>query len=245
MMALIKAIFYTPLYNLFVVFLSIPGIDAGMAVILITATVRLVLFPLSKKALQSQIQMKLIEPDLKKIQEDFKDNPQEKGLRTMQLYKQNGINPFSSILILLIQIPIIFSLYHIFQSGAVSHINETLLYPFVSVPTTVKATFLGLIPLLSKNVFVALCAGITQYIQATLQPLPVSTKKDGAKRSFQDDFSRSMNLQIKYILPIMVFFFSFTLPALFGLYWTTSNIFTIIQELFLRKDRKHLQSLHS
>ncbi len=69
MLSILKAIFYIPLYNLFVAILHIPGIDAGIAVILLTCLVKLVLFPLSKKALRSQIQMKEIDTDLKKIKE--------------------------------------------------------------------------------------------------------------------------------------------------------------------------------
>ncbi len=244
MLSILKAIFYIPLYNLFVAILHIPGIDAGIAVILLTCLVKLVLFPLSKKALRSQIQMKEIDTDLKKIKEKYKDDQQLQAKKTMELYKEKGINPFSSILVLLIQLPIIISLYSIFRSGAVSIIDPSLLYSFVHIPAHVSTMFLGLFDVLAKNPFLAGLTAITQFLQAYLQPIPVQVRKEGEKTTFQDDFSRSMGVQVRYVFPIMVFFISYSLPAVIGLYWTTSNLFTIGQELFLREDRRRLKDLH-
>lgn len=243
-MFILKAIFYTPLYNLFVLFLHIPHIDAGIAVILFTILVKIILFPLSKKALRSQIQLKEVDGDLKALKETYKNDQQTLAKKTMALYKERGINPFSSFLVILIQIPIIFSLYAIFQSNAISEINTTLLYPFVHVPGPVATTFLGLFSVLVSNPYLAVVTAVTQFIQAQLQVMPVSAKKPGQKASFQDDFSRSMNMQIKYILPAFIFFVSFTLPAVISLYWITSNLFTIGQEVFLREERRRLKELH-
>lgn len=243
-MTILKTIFYIPLYNIFVLFLSIPGIDAGLAVVLLTCIVKLALFPVSKKALRSQIEMKEIEPEIKKIKEECGKDQQLLAKRTMELYKEKGINPFSSFIIILVQLPIIFSLYHIFSSGAVANIDTGILYSFVHAPDGVKTVFLGFFDILIKNHYLAGITAITQFIQAWLQPIPVQAKKPGEKPSFQHDFARSMSMQMKYVFPVVVFFITYNLPAVIALYWTTSNIFTIIQELFLRKDRKYLNDLH-
>ncbi len=244
MLTILKTIFYTPLYNIFVVFLSIPGIDAGLAVVLLTCIVKLALFPLSKKALRSQIQMKEIEPEIKKLKEQYTDDQATLAKKTMELYKARGINPFSSFVVILIQIPIVFSLYHIFSSGAVSTIDTSILYSFVSVPDSVHTIFLGFFDILVKNHYLAAITAITQFIQAWLQPIPVQAKKAGDAPSFQHDFARSMSMQMKYIFPVIVFFITFNLPAVIALYWITSNMFTIVQEIFLREDRKYLNNLH-
>jgi YidC/Oxa1 family membrane protein insertase len=244
MLTILKTIFYYPLYNIFVVFLNIPGIDAGMAVVLFTCVVKLALFPISKKALRSQIEMKEIEPEIKKIKEQYAKDQQMLAKKTMELYKEKGINPFSSFIVILIQIPIIFSLYHIFSSGAISSIDTEVLYGFVSAPESVKTVFLGLFDILAKNHYLAAFTAITQFVQAWLQPIPVQSVKPGEKPSFQHDFARSMSMQMKYVFPVVVFFISYNLPAVIALYWITSNIFTIAQEIFLREDRKYLNNLH-
>ncbi len=240
MFNIIKQIFYIPLYNAFVLILAIPGIDAGMAVVLFTVIVKFALYPLQKKALLTQIKLKEVDPELKKIKNEIKD-VKEQGQAILKLYKANKINPLSSFFVLLIQLPIIISLYHIFSSGTLTQINESLLYPFIHPTLFVSTTFLGLLDITQKSILTAVIAAITQFIQGQFQPMmTVEPKKPGVKPSFQDDIARSMSVQIKYILPIMIFFISFRLPAFIALYFITSNIFMVFQELLLRRHRRKL-----
>jgi YidC/Oxa1 family membrane protein insertase len=110
---LFHLIVYNPLYNgLIFLFDTFPWIDAGFAVIIFTILVRFVLFPLSKKSIITQVRMKEIEPELQKIRQSTSDK-QQQALLQMKLYKEKGVNPFSSFFLLFLQLPIIYSLYYI------------------------------------------------------------------------------------------------------------------------------------
>jgi YidC/Oxa1 family membrane protein insertase len=118
MIEFLKLIIYTPLYNSLVALLNIlPGADMGLAIILLTLVVKIVLHPLSKKATVMQIQMKKHEGELAQIKEKYKDQ-KEQAMAMMEFYKKYNINPFSSIFTHLIQIPKIYSHYHKFVQSA-------------------------------------------------------------------------------------------------------------------------------
>lgn len=226
---------YIPLYNGLVALLGVvPFGDVGMAVIALTILVKLVLFPISLKAARTQLVMKELEPELKHIRETVKDK-QEQAVRTMALYKKNGVNPFSSVLLTFIQIPIIFGLYFVFLRGGLPTVHLEMLYSFVHAPSVISTHFLGFIDVLAKNPFLAALAGATQYYQAYLT-LPKLTPR-AEQPSMKDDISRSMQLQMRYFLPIMVTVIAYYVAAAVALYWVTSNIFAIGQELYLRRIR--------
>jgi YidC/Oxa1 family membrane protein insertase len=229
---------YNPLYNGLIYLADLlPFFDAGLLIILFTILVKLVLYPLSKKAVRTQAVMKLIEPELRAIREKHKDNKQAQALETMKLYKEKGLNPFSSIFLILIQLPIIFALYKIFYSTgfSVSDINADILYSFVKVPEAINTFFLGFIDVTQKSVILAIAAAVSQYFQIKLSVPPAPPKKEGVASNFQEDFARSMHVQMKYVFPIFILFISYYATAALALYWTTSNLFMIGQELYIRK----------
>jgi YidC/Oxa1 family membrane protein insertase len=121
----------------------LPWFDAGIIVIIFTFVVKTVLFPISKKAVRTQAVMKILEPELNEIKAKYSDK-QEQARRTMQFYKDKKINPFSSILLLFIQLPILFALYQIFLSNGLSVPDANILYSFVKAPEAVNTIFLGL-----------------------------------------------------------------------------------------------------
>jgi YidC/Oxa1 family membrane protein insertase len=225
---------YKPLYNGLILLSDFaPFLDAGVLIIIFTIIVKLVLFPLSRKAVRTQAVMKLVEPQMKELKEKYKDDKQKQALETMKLYKEKQINPFSSMLLLFIQLPIIFALYRIFSSTGFSSVDSSILYSFVKAPLDVNLFFLGLIDVTHKSVIMALLAAVSQYFQIKLS-VPNAPKKT-ENPSFQDDFARSMHVQMKYILPVMIFFISSNVAAALAIYWTTSNLFMIGQELYIRK----------
>lgn len=229
--------FYNPLYNGLVFLISVvPYADVGIAVILLTVFVKLILFPVSIKAVKTQLSMRKLEPELKKIKEKYKKDKQELARQTMALYKENEVNPFSSILLIFIQIPIIFALYWVFFKGGLPSINTDILYSFISEPSVVNMNFLGLIEVSEKNVILALFAGITQYFQIKLSLPPMKERPE--KPSLKDDLARSFNIQMRYVMPFIVFFISYAISAAIALYWTTSNLFSIGQEIFVRRKIK-------
>lgn len=223
----------TPLYNALVgLFAFIPFADAGIAIIIITILVRLVLFPLSKKAVTAQVEMQRIAPELEKIKADHKDDQEEQARRTLALYKERGVNPFSGILVLLIQLPVIFALYHIFLSTGFPAIDSSLLYSFVQVPEKVSAMFLGL-DLTQKSAILALLAAVATYFQMKLAI--VRTPKSSKKATFGEDLAKNMQIQMKYVLPVLVFFIAYKISGVIALYWLTTNLFTIGQEIYVRR----------
>ncbi len=224
----------TPLYNGLVLLMhALPWADLGVIVIVFTCIVRLILFPLAQKSVRTQIVMQEIQPEADRIKEKYKDNPQEQAARIMALYKEKKINPFASFFFLFIQIPIIFGLYFVFSRSGLPVIDAARLYSFVSVPTTLSTMFLGLIDVTIKSIPFALLTGVSQFFQAQLAK-PLHQKTDG-KQSFGHEFNKSLQFQMKYIFPAIIVLVASRLPASIALYWITSNLFSIGQELWTRR----------
>ncbi len=228
--------FFNPIYNgLVFLIANFSWIDMGMAVILITILVKLILLPLTKKSIKIQIKTKELEPELKKIKEEYKDNKEEQARQIMDLYRKNHLNPLTGFMVILIQLPIIFALYFVFLKGGFPEINTEILYSFIKIPESVNMHFLGLISMTDKNIILALFAGISQYIQIKLMLPKLEPKKKNHQKTFKDDLMRSMNTQMRFVMPVIVFFISYSLPAAIALYWITSNIFMIFQEIFVKR----------
>lgn len=222
-------LFYIPVYNTLIFLIDIlPGKNAGLAVILVTLIIRLALFPLSRKSIKTQLEMKQIEPEVQKIREKIK-NRNEQGRQILALYKAKDVNPFAGLLLLIIQLPILIGLYQVFRSG-LPKVNEALLYGFVHAPSSISMFFLGS-DLMRHSIIFAALAVITQFIQINIS-LPKTKKKENA--SFQHDLAYSMNVQMRYIFPLILFPIAY-ISAVIALYLTTTNIFMIFQELFVRR----------
>ena len=227
--------FYQPIYNALAYIISVaPGANVGVSVVLLTLLVRGALLPLSHKSVTSQAKMRSIAPHIEKLKEKHKDNKQEQARKTMELYKEHGINPFSGCLLVVVQLPIIFALYYVFFKG-LPHLNADILYSFVHLPSAAPSMmFLGIL-LSGKSVIMAAFAAVSQYFQIKLSvPVMAPAEKD-AKPSFKDDFARSFNVQMRYMLPVIVFGISYSISAAVALYWTTSNLFSVAHELYVKR----------
>jgi YidC/Oxa1 family membrane protein insertase len=221
---------YNPIYNLLIFIAQhITMQDVGLAVIILTIIIRLALFPLSKKSIVGQYKMRALEPKLQALKNKGL-NKEEEAKETFALYKQENINPFSGFLYLLIQLPILLALYFSFSRG-VSQPQH--LYSFLSTDG-LKNTFLGLIDITKPFLPLAILAGITQAIQAFLAPQPAAPGREGDK-NMQNQFAQSLAVQTKYILPLIIVFIASRLASAVALYWTVANLFSILQELYLRK----------
>ena len=225
------AFFFDPLYNsLIFLFRVLPWADAGVIVVLLTIIVRLVLYPLSRKAVMSQVRMAEIAPELNGIKEKYKGNSEEQARRTLALYKEKGVNPFSGILVLIIQIPIILALYQIFIK--LPAINSSLLYSFISAPASINTIFLGLVDISGKSLILALLAAVSTYLQFLVS---AKGQKENKGNSFGDNLAKSMQAQMKYVFPVIMFFISYQISGVIGLYFFATNLFSIAQELFVRR----------
>jgi len=234
---LYHTIFFDPLYNvLALLFKVLPWADAGIIIIILTILVRLIIFPLSRKAVLTQVKMAEISPDLAKIKEKYKDKAEEQAKMTLALYKEKGVNPFSGILVIIIQIPIILALYQIFLHFP--EVNTTFLYSFVAAPDYINTTFLGFLDITAKSITLASLAAISTFFQFRLS---MKGQVQSKGNSFGDNLSRSMQTQMKYFFPVIVFFISYSISGAIALYWLTTNLFSIGQELFVRKKLKATQ----
>jgi YidC/Oxa1 family membrane protein insertase len=239
---------FLPLYNGLVGIMdALPWVDVGVAVIIFTVIVKLILFPLSKSSLLTQVRMKEIEPEANKIKAQYANDRQTQTLKVMELYKAKGIKPFSGVLLLIIQLPILLALISVFYK-IIPSIHPEYLYSFISAPDiTGKTLFLGLIDLTQKSVILSILTGVVQFFQlhfslASRQPagLQAPTTPGGT------DMATSMTKQMKYFLPLLAFASTYwIIPAKFpqaasiiAIYWTVSTLFTLGQELYIRK--KHL-----
>ncbi len=233
---LYNLLIYQPLYNGLIFLIDIiPWSDAGMAVILLTLFVKLILFPFSRKATLTQQKMKQSEPEIRKIKEQYQKNRQEQAKKMFDLYREKGINPFSSFFLILIQLPIIIALYRIFWGSDLPQIDESLLYSFITVPQNVNMVFLGLVDIALKSWPLAILVGLSTFFQMKLS-MPVSAPKPAAPgQSFKDDLARSMSVQMRYFFPFVALFISYSLSGAVALYWLTSNLFAIAQELILKR----------
>lgn len=230
---------YLPLYNGLILILALlPGADMGLAVILLTIAIKTILYPLSHKGLHTQRRMKEVEPKLASLKEKHKEDKQELARKTMELYKEENINPFSSIFLLLIQIPVLIGLYLVFMRGGLPTIDPMALYSFIVPPDHVSMHLLGVFDLSKKNVVLALLAGLAQFVRARVAPTPPAPAVTDGKPTFQQDFARSMDIQMRYVLPVFITFFAYTAGGALALYWITSNIFDIGTELLVTKRMK-------
>jgi YidC/Oxa1 family membrane protein insertase len=231
---------YIPLYNAFIGFIgAFPWIDAGIVVILFTILIKLILFPLSQKSVRSQIEMKKIQPEIDALKLKYKDNKQEQALKTMALYKEKGVSHFSGIFLALIQLPILIALYMVFYNNSLGQVNTSLLYSFIDAPEHINTVFLGLFDITLKSTFLAVVVAIGQYLQIkyTMPAAPKVKPGEEAKRdtSFQGELARNMSLQMKYVMPVLMFFIAVNFQSVVSLYLITSSVFAIGQELYMRK----------
>ena len=234
-----NTVFYQPIYNTLIFIINnITFGDVGFAIILLTIVVKLILSPLTSKSIKSQILMKRMEPEIKQIKKDF-PNKEEQAKKTFELYKKYGTNPFSGCLVVLLQLPVIFALYYVFYKSLA--VDSSMIYSFIQIPATLHTNFLGILEMSSKSIFLGIIAGVTQFIQGYLST-PVKSKVEILKvgevvepQTFEEQLSNSMQMNVKYILPIFIAFIAWKISAAVALYWIVSNIFTITQEWYIRR----------
>ena len=231
------AVFYNPVYNALVALVAlVPGSDVGVAVILVTIIIRLILLPFSLSAARTQRAMKFLEPKLKEIKEKYKNDKEKSALETLALYREARVNPFASILTVFIQIPVLLALYWVFYYepfSAASAINLTRLYAFTPIPHTTSLQFLGIISVAGKSIFLAILAGLSQFFQAHMALS--GTMKPSGSGGMQGDFQKVMGMQLKYVFPFLIATISYTTSGAIALYFITTNLAGSIQEWHVRR----------
>ncbi len=223
---------HEPLYNGLVFFIDyVPSHDVGIAVILLTLVVRVILFPLSRQAIRTQAAMREVAPEIEKLKVTYKDKQEEQARAIFALYREKNIRPFSSFFLILLQLPILFGLYWVFWKGGLPEVNTETLYSFIPAPERVNMMFLNLVDMSGRSALLAALAGLTQLVYARLSMGP--RKHVEGPATFSSDLARSMDIQMRYVLPVMIAGIAYTVSAAVPLYWFASNSFMIAQELMM------------
>ncbi|PIR13544.1 hypothetical protein COV49_01860 [Candidatus Falkowbacteria bacterium CG11_big_fil_rev_8_21_14_0_20_39_10] len=229
--------FYQPVLNLLVfIYNIVPGHDLGLAIILLTVVIKLILLPLSKQSIKSQKALQDLQPKIDEIKKKHANNKEEQGRAMMALYKDNKVNPFSSCLPLLIQFPFLIAVFRLFQTGF-DNGNLDLVYSFIHRPDAIHTLSLGFLELSKPNIALALLAGAAQFWQAKM----MQTKKPEVKSPGAQDegMAAIMNKQMLYFMPAFTVFIGLTLPGGLTLYWFITTLLTALQQLYIFKKKNN------
>lgn len=259
-----ETIVVKPIFNaLMWIYSLVPGGDFGIAIIIFTILIRFALYPLVRSQLHQTKMMRKMQPELKKIKAAAGGNKQLEAQQQMELYKKFGINPFRSILILIIQLPIFIGLYQVIQIVAsqrdrVAHFsydfmeNLAPIKAIIDNPDQFNHTMLGFIDLTrttfsNQGVDIALLAlaiisAVTQYIM-TKQTMPtgksakrfrdIMAETAAGKETDPTEMSAAMTNGMMKFMPIMMFFIMVSLPGAIALYYTISNLVAVGQQHYL------------
>ncbi|MEA2064691.1 MAG: YidC/Oxa1 family membrane protein insertase [Patescibacteria group bacterium] len=227
---------YEPTFNILIwLYNIVPGNDIGIAIILLTIFIKILLFPLSNKAVKSQKILQDLQPKMEEIKQKYKDKKEKQAMALMELYKKEKVNPLGSCFPLLIQFPFLIAVFQVFRNGF-NNESLDLVYPFISRPEMLNPISFGLVDLSHPNAVLAVLAGAAQYWQTKIlmhkkQPIKTGGAKD-------ENMMSMMNKQMMYFMPIMTVFIGFSLPGGLTLYWLITTLLTVAQQkyLFQKKD---------
>lgn len=259
-----------PIFNLLLsLYAIIPGGDFGIAVIIFTILLRFALYPLVKRQLHQVKAMRKLQPELEQIKKRTKGNKQQYSIQMMELYKKHEVSPFRSIGILLIQLPIFISLYHVIQILTL-HRDQVAKYAYdflenipavkqiIEHPEHFNEKLLGIVDL-TKSAFhqgnidiflvvLAIIAAVTQYIMSK-QTMPHTSSKrklrdilsdaSAGKEADQSEINGIVMSKMVIVLPFFMLFIMLNLPGAIALYYAVSNIVATIQQHFILKQDEH------
>lgn len=235
MVELFNTLLVVPLLNLLVFFYNIiPGQDLGIAIILLTIVIKLALYPLSHQSIKSQKALQDLQPKMEALKKQYKNDKEKLAKEMMALYKTEKVNPLSSCLPLLIQLPFLIAVFQVFRTGVDSASLE-LLYSFVTNPGELNPIAFGFLNLSNPNVILAALTGGAQFWQTKMLMSKKQPKVPGAK---DEDMMAVMNKQMLYFMPIITVVIGASLPAALILYWLTMTLVTVFQQkmMFKKKD---------
>lgn len=226
---LFNEILYRPFFNaLILLYQYFPLHDLGIAIILLTVLIRMVLFPLFYKGAKDQAIMQRLAPKIKEIQKNHKTDREKQAKAMLDLYREHKVNPMSGFLLLLVQLPVLIALYRVFLKGLS---NEALgaLYLFVSRPDVLNHYFFGAIDLSQRSILIVVLAAVVQFFQGKLS-LPKTNNNAGELNT-----AERIGRQMVYLGPVIAIIFLINLPSAIALYWLTTSAFSVIQQIAINK----------
>ncbi|MGC9031397.1 MAG: YidC/Oxa1 family membrane protein insertase [Minisyncoccia bacterium] len=223
---------FKPIFNLLIFLYNIlPYKDFGFAVILLTIVIKIIIFPLSLSSRLYQEKMLLIEPEIKSLQEKIKKEKDPKIQKEiiqkmMEIYKKEKVNPFFSIIPSIFQVLIFIALFLVFKTDFSPDTLSSNLYSFMAKPNFIYSRFLNIFDLTKPNIFLAIAAGIFQYLQIKMTIPPINKN---------EDFLFAFQKQMIITMPFFTFLILFKLPSVLGLYWLMLSLVSILEEKFIIK----------
>ncbi|MEK7525631.1 MAG: YidC/Oxa1 family membrane protein insertase [Patescibacteria group bacterium] len=216
-----------PIFNLLVFLYSSLGNDFGLAIIMATVLVRVVVSPLSIKTTRSQQALAKLNPQVEELRKKYKDDAAAQSQAIMQLYKEHKVSPLSGCLPLLIQLPIIIALYKALLAGFKPE-SASLLYGFISNPGTIQPISLGFLNVTSPNHILAVVAGAFQWVQAkAAMSLQQQTPQSGT--------ANALSSQMLYLFPLMLVVISWNLAAGITVYFIASAVVAVVEQWLVRR----------
>ena len=245
-----NTIIFEPLLNLLIVIIKIlPNANLGIAIIIATLCVRFVLYPFSRKAIQTQKKLIEIRPQLKEVETKYKDDRQKRAEAQLALYREHGVNPFGAIAFpLFVQLPVLIGLYTVFRvdftNGANTEKIQDALYSFVEYVGSIDINFLT-IDLSEPSVILAAIAAVAQFLQAKSL---LGTKQQTTQQD-QSDFQRSLSMSMVYVFPVIIFVSGAGIPGVvdgffpagIALYWIVSTVFSHAQQYLVQRSNEQTE----
>jgi YidC/Oxa1 family membrane protein insertase len=224
---LFNTFLYDPLLNgLVLLYKYVTWEDLGLAIILLTIIIRVVLYPLFYKSMKNQALLQKLQPEVERIQQSHNGDKEKQASALLALYREHKVNPFSSFFLIILQLPILIALYQVFLSEFSGEALKSI-YSFIDIPQVINSTLLGLIDLKEKSIIIVVLATIAQYIQSALA-LP---EREGAEETPSYKMAKNM----MYIGPALTLLILGNLPAAVGVYWFTSSVFSVGQQWLINK----------
>lgn len=224
-----------PFFNILILLYNfLPVHDIGLATIILTFIIRAILYPLFHKSTRQQLLMNQLQPELQKIQKEYKDDKEKQVKAQMELYKKNNVNPMGGCLLTLIQLPIILAVYKVFLNGFSSEQLNNL-YSFINRPEIVNPNFLGIIDLSKTNLILVIISTVLQFIASKMLMPKNGDKKSEETPSPSQKMTNMMQKQMLFIAPVMTLIILISLPSIIALYWSATTIFSIFQQWLVQK----------
>ena len=221
----------------------------GFSLVFLTIFIRLIMQPFFHKQTKMAKQMEFLKPQLDALTKKHKEDPKKLQEEQLKLYKDLGINPASGCFIALLQMPIFIALYNVLnlflnsnggEAKVITAVNKIIYFDFLKITSKIDPSFLGLNLAVAPNnygkfgliyLLVPVITALLQYYQIELST-PKSKeepKNTSDKKTESEDMQKAMGTQMKVMMPLMIGYFSYTLPVGLSLYWNIFSIFTIFQ----------------
>ena len=223
---------YQPIYNLLIIFYNvIPGHDLGVAIVALTLLVRFILYPIAKKQIESQKKLQELQPEIKKIQDKYKNDKEKQGRAVMEFYREKKVNPASGCLPLSYPNSFLYRALSGFHRRLEFFFGMRNLYSFVKCPELIQVKSFGFLrSFQTQHSFGSYCCSLAV----------CAGKNDGGQTALplsKGDFSSAMNQQMVYLGPVLTLFIGVRFPAGLAVYWIVNTLFSIVQQYFILKEK--------